>query len=320
MAARPKGVLWLLACLLACLSCDGGYNKLNRAMQRGHLLMASCTDTIPLQWVNGMPAAQVRMADNAAQWWLIDTGLPTLLLPEALPNAAAEPCLPLLNDEGDTLAQSLAHISALGIGHASLVQVAALVASPQAAQWLRRHGVAGVLGANAMQHAVWHFDVTNHRAIVAAPTCAQPVDEWRKNALEIPFLRTLHRSPKFLVSVNNFPRKAVAVLTTGFAGSLKLPESYLDDFPSFLFRHSLAVVQPRADTTQALAITLHHMRDTLFANPVALLGLPGAELCNLPHAVLRRDATCRLGIRAWSPYPFTIHWQRQKIYWRQTAR
>lgn len=238
----PKG---FLAALFFLFGCSTDHEQLYQLMRKGKVENNHLCDTLYL--VDSILPIVTLQHGKQRQKWLIDTGLPCLS-----PAVKPQVHLPLMNAEGDTLANSFGQIQApLIVGKRVITDLTAGLPSASANRMMDSIGVQGILGANLMQHSTWHFD-WKRRIVIIAPSTDQ--FEKQPSSVAISFNRTIHRVPKCQVKFNRFPYQLVGYISTGFAGGVLLDEEFSGNYTSFMYEYPLQGLHWQKGLHQAKAL------------------------------------------------------------------
>ncbi|MCU0452022.1 MAG: hypothetical protein MUC97_19630, partial [Bernardetiaceae bacterium] len=181
-------LVWGAGLVAGLAACQSDYDRVRHLMAGGQVQWAAPTDTLALEWADGVPWVQAQVAGQPARL-LVDTGLPTLLLPELLPQATPSGH-PLRRDDSTVLSQHFGLAPAIVLRRTRFMGVGAGVPTAPVVAYLRARGASGVLGASLMQHGVWHFQFAASRLVLARQMPAGPLPP------PLPFIRDEWRVPK----------------------------------------------------------------------------------------------------------------------------
>jgi hypothetical protein len=297
-----RQLVWgLLAGLAACQS---DYDRVRHLMAGGQVEWTTPADTLALEWIDSLPWVRAQV-DGRPTRLLVDTGLPTLLLPELLPQARPS-AHALRRDDSTVLSQHFGPAPAITLGRTRFVGAGAGVPGAPTVAYLRAREASGVLGASLMQHAVWHFDFAANRLVLARQMPAGP---WPP---PLPFIRDEWRAPKLKAQWPRFPRMAQLRLSTGYAGGVKLDRSYLRDAPFVLDPPTGSPCRPGPDDAAGLALTSPPApaRSCLGTSTFQIAGHWWAGV----PASIRPDGRGHLGLAALRPYHLLIDWPARRVY------
>ncbi len=312
--------LFALLLLSGLAACQSEHAKLNTLMRGGGAEFRAPTDTLPFVWQDslmvvraslaaalGRPARELRL--------VVATEMPTALSAKLAAELALSPVVsfPLLDDQARLVSDQYAVLPRVSLAYTDFTDTGVGILLDSVADWLQARHVDGVLGANLMQHGVWYIDFAGQRLILAPDE--RPFAEIVAGAEALSFVRDVWRTPKFQVSINQFPRKPFVRLSTGFAGGLKLPNDWYEDRPSMFFTAEFPVAIQAQNHSGLLLRSRSGGPDTTFWATTKQLELGKLFVPNAPTQ-LRRDVHCRLGLGVLRRFQVVINWPKRVLYLR----
>ncbi|WP_448520238.1 hypothetical protein [Rhodoflexus sp.] len=213
----------LFAACFFLYACQTRQEQLHALMQAGEVINNDAYDTLLLT----DSLFPIIATDSDGQRRLIDTGLPCLTTETIDGDITAL----LTAATGDTLAMQFGAFN-LSIGKRQYKNIGSGRLTNAAAANLQQKGIAGVIGANLMQHSTWHFDWEQCRVIVA-PSPEKFAD--LPQTIALPFNRNIYRSPKWQVKFNRFPYQMLMQVSSGFGGGVLLDAEFTANHTSFMY-------------------------------------------------------------------------------------
>lgn len=143
----------------------------------------------------------------------------------------------------------------------------------------------GIIGANLMQHCVWQIDYPKRKVYFANRLEMLPK---QANPHQISFIRNIFRIPCIYLTINRFPRKPMALISSSYPAAIVLDGQFSNLKKSMLFSDN------EADTLALLAL--------------GDLTIEGVS------TTFGQEQLCYLGSVFLKDYILTFDWTNRKIY------
>lgn len=156
----------------------------------------------------------------------------------------------------------------------------------------------GIIGANLLQHCIWQIDYPKQKIYFADRLDLLPRPKY---SFPVSFTRNVLRTPRIYLTINNFPKRPTALVSTGNTESIILNQYFSDIRFAMLF------------STQTLESKIITKNDTLwsgYANTLAVTDLKA----NHVKTVFSNQKQCFLGNEFLKNYILTIDWKNRKMY------
>lgn len=294
IAKRGKAA-FSVAFFFVLAACHTQHERLHQLMKEGKIDDNEAYDT--LCFLDSVfPVVEVK-ANDRRQRFLIDPALPCL----HGDIADAEIAVCLTDARGDTLAQRFGRMPDLQIGGRICADVGGGLLTESARRKLLQHGIHGVIGANLMQHNVWHFDFAARRVIIAPQS---DIFTRLPQTVIFPFTRTIFRSPKWQVKFNRFPYRLVTRLSTGYGGGILLDKEFSDNYKSFMYDRTLQTLS-FPDAIHGIAEAGGLLMDSLEMEATRTFGLIPVMRSQSSYALL--------GLAFFRSYRLTLDWRKRTV-------
>ncbi|GAB4190536.1 MAG: aspartyl protease family protein [Thermoflexibacter sp.] len=174
--------------------------------------------------------------------------------------------------------------------------------------------ISGIIGANLMQHSAWQIDYQQQKIYFAnkVEAFSMPIENY-----PIPFIRNIFRIPCIYLMLNQFPRRPVALLSTGSPQAISL---------NYIFKSLHRSMKYLGGEVDTVLVNVAHQENILppiyeFANTndtlivgkareLAINDLTANGVPTVFHSTLQN----RLGNEFLKSYILTIDWQNRKLW------
>lgn len=254
--------------------------RLHSLMKKGAVDKQQFIDSIEFVMENGAIVVEIKheKANFAKNYrFIFETGSPTYFSKELLLEAALVEKLEVQNNNGQSKAVSffLTHLQIRDINFGS-VGVGELQTLPP--------NIDGIIGANLMQHCLWQIDYPKRKIYFASHQDFLPK---QPKMHQVSFIRNIYRIPCIYLTINNFPRRPMAWVSTSKKTTVLLDQQFSN------LRYAMAFPQDSA-TAERLAI------GTL-------------EVQKIP-TTFSLGQQCYLGSEFLKNYVLTFDWSSRKMY------
>lgn len=172
----------------------------------------------------------------------------------------------------------------------------------------------GVIGANLMQHCAWQIDYSQERIYFANRIEALTLP---KENYPIPFVRNIFRTPCIYLTINQFPRRPMALLSTGSPQAISLNAIFksLHRSMKYLGREVDTVVVVTANQKSILPSIYEFasVKDTIVVGKARELAINTLAVYSVP-TIFQSTLQNRLGNEFLKSYILTIDWQNRKLW------
>lgn len=146
----------------------------------------------------------------------------------------------------------------------------------------------GIIGANLMQHCVWQIDYPKRKIYFSNRLEMLPK---QAKTHQISFIRNIFRIPSIYLTINRFPRRPMALVSSSYPAAIVLDEQFSN------LRNSMLFSDNEADTFSTLAL--------------------GDLTIKEVSTTFSQQGQCYLGSVFFKNYVLTIDWGNRKIYLSQ---
>jgi hypothetical protein len=172
----------------------------------------------------------------------------------------------------------------------------------------------GVIGANLMQHCIWQIDYSLQRIYFARRIEALTMPQ---ENYPISFVRNVFRTPCIYLMLNQFPRRPMALLSTGSPQAISLNYIFksLHRSMKYLGGEVDTVVVNTANQKNILPSIYEFANtyDTLIVSKARELAINDLTANGVP-TVFQSTLQNRLGNEFLKSYILTIDWQNRKLW------
>ena len=293
MKNTPKLLMPLVMCLFIILTIlfrnqDANY-QLHKLMKKGQIEQVNdFQDSIGFIFEGNLIFVQLYIK-KVAYLFLFDTGSPTSFSKNLIQklNLRKEATLCLNNDKEERTEISLFSES-LRINHTVFGEVMV----QELAEDLQKNykiPIDGIIGSNLMQHCIWQIDYKKQKIYLSNRLELLPTLPKRYFTS---FTRNTERSPRIYLTINHFPKRPIALVSTGDTNGITLSQS-------FSSIRSMMLFPPLQEDSHFSYANLLMIGD-LKANHIKT-NFSNSKQCILGNDFLKH-------------YLVTLDWRKRKIY------
>lgn len=257
--------------------------RLHALMKKGKVNKQQFIDSIDFVMENGAIIIEVGQKKNNGTSvpkkyrFVLETGSPTYFSKELLADSEVVEKLEVQDSSGQKAEVSF-YSTRLTIQNIAFEGIGA------GERRILPPNVDGVIGANLMQHCVWQIDYPKRKIYFASHQDFLPK---QSQMHQISFIRNIYRVPCIYLTINNFPRRPMAWVSTSKKTTVLLDQQFSN------LRNAMAFQQGSA-TAERLAI------GTLEVQKIPIVFGLGQQ--------------CYVGSAFLKDYVITFDWRNRKMY------